>query len=555
MLDSRHKELVKQGDKLFSGRSGLESLWQEIAEHFYPERAMFTATHSLGDEFADHLTTSYPIIARRELGNTFSAMLRPKETPWFFVKAMREDRMAPDDTEGRAWLEWATGLQRRAMYDIESGFVRATKQADHDFAAFGQTPLSMELNRDGDGLLCRSWHLKDVAWAEGYNGRVNTTHRRFKQELRTLNTTFRGDVSPKVKDKVKKDPFAEIECRHIVVPSEEYEGRWRTPYVSVYIDMENQHVMQEVGSWTPIYVIPRWQTVSGSQYAYSPATVAALPDARLIQAMTLTLLEAGEKAADPPTVATREAVRSDLDTRAGGVTWVDSEYDERLGEALRPLNIDRSGLSFGVEMHDRIRVAITEAFYLNKLSMPPAGTGDMTAFEVGQRIQEYIRNALPIFEPVETDYNGELCEQTFEILLRNGAFGPPQTIPESLQGEETTFRFESPLSQMAERQKGQEFMEAKAITLDTAQFEPGAAAMLDAKTALRDVLTGIGTPAKWLRSEEQVAAIEQQNLEAAQQTAQLGILREGAAMAKDLGAAAQAGAGAVETLSPEQAPA
>jgi hypothetical protein len=48
--------------------------------------------------------------------------------------------------------------------------------------------------------------------------------------------------------------------------------------------------------WTGFYRIPRWQTVSGSQYSYSPATVAALPDARLIQAMTFTLLEAGEKA-------------------------------------------------------------------------------------------------------------------------------------------------------------------------------------------------------------------------------------------------------------------
>jgi hypothetical protein len=61
----------------------------------------------------------------------------------------------------------------------------------------------------------------------------------------------------------------------------------------------------EPASWSLIYVIPRWQTVSGSQYAYSPATVAALPDARLIQAMTLTFFEAGEKATNPPMVGYR----------------------------------------------------------------------------------------------------------------------------------------------------------------------------------------------------------------------------------------------------------
>lgn len=31
-----------------------------------------------------------------------------------------------------------------------------------------------------------------------------------------------------------------------------------------------------------------------------------------------------------------EAIRSDIDLRARGITWVDSQYDERLGEVLRP---------------------------------------------------------------------------------------------------------------------------------------------------------------------------------------------------------------------------
>jgi hypothetical protein len=552
-MEQRQRRLIEQGDQLFAKRSPLMSLLQEIGDHFYPERAMFTATKSLGEEFADHLTTSYPVIARRELGDTFSSMLRPKDASWFFVKAAREDRMAGDDTDGRGWLEWATGVQRRAMYDIQSGFVRATKEGDQDFAAFGQAAISIELGRGGDTLLYRCWHLRDVAWRDGYNGRIGPVHRKWKPTIVDLKAAFGGKVSPKVDEKLRTAPFEEIECRHIVVPSEEYEGKWRTPYVSVYIDMTHEHVIEEVGSWTPIYVIPRWQTVSGSQYAYSPATVAALPDARLIQAMTLTLLEAGEKAADPPLVATQEAVRTDLDTRAGGVTWVDSEYDEKLGAALRALDIDRSGLQFGVDMHDRVRVAIHEAFYLNKLNMPPAGQGDMTAFEVGQRIQEYIRNALPIFEPVENDYNGGICEQTFEMLLRNGAFGRPQDIPESLQGQEIAFRFESPLSQMSERRKGQEFMEAKALVLDTAAFDPSVMPILDATTALRDVLKGIGTAAKWIRSEEQVAASLQAQQQANEATGMMAAMTQGSEIAKNLGSAAGGAAKAIGTIVPEGA--
>lgn len=106
--------------------------------------------------------------------------------------------------------------------------------------------------------------------------------------------------------------------------------------MSIFYEEDSKSILEEVGSYTKIYTIPRWQTVSGSQYAYSPATVAAISDARLIQSMTRVLLEAGEKAVTPPMLAVTEAIRGDISVYAGGITAIDSQYDERLGEVLRP---------------------------------------------------------------------------------------------------------------------------------------------------------------------------------------------------------------------------
>lgn len=516
------KKLVERGTKLFTKRSSIMSLWQDIADNFYPERAQFTYSRDIGDEFASHLNSSYPIMVRRELGNAFSAMLRPRSEEWFSISVDNDDEL---DTAGKEWLEWASGVQRRAMYDRLSGFVRATKEGDNDFAAFGQCVLSREIDWKEQVLLYRCWHLKDVAWTEKYNGQLGEVHRKWKPEIGYLKKRFKS-LHRSIAS--CKDDFKEIECRHVVMPTEDYDGKqFRTPYVSLYVDAENDHILEETGSWSKVYTIPRWQTVSGSQYAYSPATVAGLPDARLIQAMTLTLLEAGEMAVRPPLVGVKEAIRSDVQVFAGGITWADAEYDERMGEVLRPLAQDKSALPFGIEMNQDTRQMLASCFYLNKLTLPPADR-EMTAYETGQRIQEYIRSALPLFEPMEVEYNGDLCEGTFDDLMRVGAFSNRE-MPRSLSGQEVRFKFTSPLHDAIERKKGTKFLEAKQLIREAVELDPSTIAALDARKSLRDALFGIGTPAAWVRDEE---VVEQM---AEQQQAQ----QEAEGMAQQIGGAAQ----------------
>lgn len=537
MLHTDAKSLRERGDRLFSQKQTLDSRNQDIADHFYPERADFTVVRDIGEDWADHLTTGYPSMVRRDLGNSLGSMLRPKGQEWFHIRADRSER---EDHEAKKWLEWASGLQRRAMYDRMSMFTRATKEADHDFATFGGAVISTEINRRDNALLYRCWHLRDCAWAEDSYGQIGEIHRNWKPTVSELCGYFGDKVHPKITERKAKEPHAKVTVRHVVVRGDDFPGVTnRHPWVSLFMDCENDHLLEQRGSWTQIYTIPRWATLSGSQYAYSPAALIALPDARLLQAMTLTLLDAGERAANPPMIGVSEAIRGDLNIYPGGFTAVDAEYDERLGEVLRPLVQDKSGLPFGMELTDRTSGMLREAFYLNTLSMPPSGGPEMTAFEVGQRVQEYIRNALPLFEPMENDYNGALCDITFETLMRDGAFGPPDDIPESIRGSDVKFEFESPLATMIERQKGQKFLEAKAMIAEATAVDPSAVKIMDFKTTLRDVLTGIGAPAKWLRSPEDIEAAEAAEQEQAQAAQLLATMQQGADVAATLGQASQ----------------
>lgn len=531
------KQIIRQGGELFSKRGSLLSLWQDISLNFYCERADFTVNRTLGEDFAGHLTSSYPIIVRRELGDAISGMLRPKGQPWMTISIDRDDRL---DNAGRKWLERSTKIMLRAMYDRQSQFVRSTKEGDQDFASFGQCVISKQIQWDQQALLYRNWHLRDVAWCENASGMIDEVHRTWEPTARVLERTIgKKNLHASVIKKLEKDPYQTVKCRHVVMPAEYASKQVRTPYVSMWIDIENNHLMREEGSNDLIYIIPRWVTVSGSQYAYSPATVAGLPDARLIQAMTLTLLEAGEMAVRPPMIATKDAIRDDVSLYAGGITWVDAEYDERLGEVLRPVLQDKSGLPFGVEVEQDRRQMLATAFYLNKLTMPPSDR-EMTAYETGQRIQEYIRQALPLFEPMETEYNGSLCEMTFNDLMRVGAFGPARDIPQSLRGESVQFKFESPLHQAIERQKGTKFMEAKGLLLEAAQLDPGSVTTVNARVALRDALNGIGIEAKWLRDEEEVEQKAAELEQAQQAQAMMAQLQQGAEAGEQVGKAGKA---------------
>lgn len=526
--------LLKQGNQLFEKRSPIMSLWQEIGDLFYPERADFTSSRNIGAEMAANLTTSYPIIARRDLGNAFGSMLRPSTKEWFHARTKRPDKVT---TLGKQWLEWLNTLTKNVMYDGRAQFARATSQGDHDFAAFGQCVISVEMNPTIDGVLYRCWHLRDVAWMEDVTGKVTTIHRKWKPTAIDLVNLFPKTVHSKVKDCLQKEPYREFEVRHVVMPSSQYEQmeggkKIRQPFVSIFIDVENDHELQCIGSWIPIYAVPRWSTVSGSQYAHSPAVVAGLPDARLIQQITAVLLEAGEKAVTPPMIGVQEAIRGDMSVFAGGVTWVDAAYDERLGEVLRPLTQDKSGLNFGMEMMQDIRHQLADAFYLSKLNLPPTGGPDMTAYEVGQRVQEFIRNALPLFEPMESSYNGAICDMTVELIVRN----TPEvrnSVPKELQDQDIDFSFESPLRDAIEKIKVGQFLEASQILATAVQLDPSISLMLDNKKATRDVL-GAVIPSAWLRTEADVDAMAKQQQQQQQTQQLLATMQAGADVAKTI---------------------
>ena len=507
----------------FTLQAPIKSLWQTLADNFYPERADFTITRNVGQEFSDQLVDSYPLLIRRDLGNSLSAMLRDGD--WFKM-GVRDDL---PDYAGDYWLQQSTKMLKRIMYRRTAGFVRASKEGDHDYVTFGQCVKSVEINKLHNGLLFRCWHMRDCAWFEDENGQVCGLFRKSKMTRRDMISYF-GDanVHKNVAQNADKEPFTEVDAMHMCIPSKMYgddQIEAKHPYVSIWIDTANKHIIEERGINHKMYVVPRFQTIAGSAYAYSPATTVGLSDSRTLQAMTFTLMEAAERYARPPLIATAKVVRGDIDLSSDGITWVDEEYDQRTGAALAPIKQDRGGFPIGAAERERVAETLSSAFYQNQMSLPDKS--NMTAYEVSEYMKQFRRVNLPLFAPIEAEDNGQICELAFEVAMANNMLGSPYDIPASLRGRDVEFTFESPLTASENEEIAQRYAQTREMLAGAIELDPNIGYDIDLSAAIRDAVTGIGAPITWLRDPEQVEAMkqEQQATQLAQQAMEAGAVQ------------------------------
>ena len=124
----------------------------------------------------------------------------------------------------------------------------------------------------------------------------------------------------------------------------------------------------------------------------------------------------------------------------------------------------------------------------------------MTAYETAERVKEYIRRALPLFEPIEVEYNSGLCELTFETANALGIFGAFDGMPQSLRRAEHRLAVRQPAAVGDRARQERAVRRLRAAPGAGAQIDPLVTHDFDIDTAFREALAGVA-PAKWIRPE------------------------------------------------------
>jgi hypothetical protein len=501
-MRERAKKWKARGDQLFTEKDSFNALFQAQAEIFYPERADFFGDRAYGDERYDGIFTSVPQRMRRDMANNLGAMLRPRGKEWFKCVVRPDALMEPKPH--KQWLERSTRTLRNIVYYAPANFTRAMAEGDNDYVCFGNAIIRHTYNQDRTGLLFSCVHLKDCAWAENHEGQVDELHDRMNLTLKQAVGLFGKDNLPKEwRDKCDEHPEQKVKVQRCVAPLELYDyekgerPRKQAKYLSIYMACEVDEKEAGLGegyfNWFP-YLVRRWMTVSGEAYGRSPCAGVALADARTLNVAQQALLKSVEWKVDPPKVAAHDAVVGEINLRAGAITYYDATA---MGDGNRKVieNLESGDPRFGIELTDRLQLAIGRSFFQDLLKLPEK---QMTAYEAGKWIEEYVRSAAPVFEPMEAE-NATLMDGVFERSAEQGAF---EEAPEPLQGAGINFEFETPLSQAYRELRAQQASQLVTDMAVQAELSPDSLDNIDWDEVTRGRMETL--PTDWARDPELV---------------------------------------------------
>jgi len=190
----------------------------------------------------------------------------------------------------------------------------------------------------------------------------------------------------------------------------------------------------------------------------SPAMV-ALPDVKMINLMSKTIIQAAQKMIDPPLLVPDDGFLLPIRTQPGGLNF----YRSGSRDTITPLQTG-ANIPIGLNMEEQRRAAIRTAFFVDQLLS--GNQPNMTATEVIQRQEERMRVIGPVLGRLMNEMLRPLIDRAFALMLRADTLAVP---PEILQGMDIDIEYVSPLARAQKSSSVNGVMRALEILMPLSQ--------------------------------------------------------------------------------------
>lgn len=499
-------DIFKRFDSLQTSRGVWESHWEEIAERVLPRSAEFTGEREPGDKRTEKLYDATAALALERFAAAVESLLTPRGAKWHTLKTT--DLALNRDPAVRLWFDQIADTMFHYRYRPKANFAGQTHESYMSLGAFGTGPLFVDEDPDR-GAIYRACHLADVFIAENEHGMVDTVFRRFEVSARQALRMFEdGDLSDDLRKCAQDKPDERVKLLHVVMPRTDRDptrgGRQNKAWFSGYYEVKTKNMIEEGGFDTMPYIVSRYVTGPRETYGRSPA-MTILPDIKMINEMSKTVIRASQKVVDPPLLIADEGVLFPINSNPGGATF--ARMDGRSMAPIQPLNTG-ARVDIGLEMMEQRRRVINDAFLVTLFQIL-VETPQMTATEVLQRAQEKGALLAPTIGRQQTELLGPLIEREFDILGSQGLLPPPPPVLMEAGGEYEV-EYVSPLSRAMKAEEGVGILRTLEMVQPIAAVDPGVMDNFDTDEITRILADTNGAPQRILRDPDQIAASRDQ---------------------------------------------
>jgi hypothetical protein len=532
MSDEFVKSLVQRSNSAFRSteRNNQDQLWTLIAEYMLPNQSgIFLGAEAPGEKKTRRLFDSTAIQANHDLAAAVHATLTNPATQWSRLRY--KDDSLNNNADAVAWLQ---DTNRRIHESLnESNFDTQASKNYQAFTSLGTMALFQEQSDPEmsgfSGFKFNAWHLSEVSFSEGLDGKVDTVFRKFKMTARQALERWGNKVSEDLQRVAEDKPDKEIEFLHVILPRKPEQVKLNDaglappksrPFASYYIERKADSIVEESGYYEFPCYITRWQTMPGEIYGRGPGHI-ALPDVRTLNKVKELGLHAINKAINPPILANQRGILGALDLRPNQLTVVKDINGIR--EMVPQARYDVT--NFAVT---DLRDSIKNIFFLDKLLLPPrTETGEMTAFEVQQRAEQMQRVFGPTLSRLNSEFLTPLIIRSFKMMLRGGALAQLPPILQE-QGISVDIAFVNPLARSQQIEDVGSIQQWVQNIGGLAQMKPEVLDYIDADGIAKHTAKILNVPEMAITDDE---VVQQQRQQRAEQQAQQQQLETGIGMA------------------------
>lgn len=513
------KAFNKRLEALRSERSTFIPQYRELSDYILAHRGRFlTSDRNKGYKRNTKQINNSARLSARTLASGMMSGITSPARPWFRLSTGEDD--LDNNQAVKAWLHQVQAV----MYKVfsQSNTYNSLHQLYSELGVFGTG--AMGIFQDFENVIwCRPYTVGSYMIGLNSQNISDTLYREYEISVAQCIKQFGEDnVSNHVLQQWKKgNTEAWVKIVHAVEPNDDRDGmsplakdkKWR----SVYYEANRGNgvadkFLRESGFDEFPIVTPRWDVTGEDVYATDCPGMTSLGDVKALQLMERRKYQAIDKIVNPP-LQGPSSLKNKIN---GGVVGPnDTVFHDEVGNGLRSIYDYRPDVNaIKAEIMDtegRIQRGFYEDLFL---MLAQTDRRQMTAREVAEKHEEKLLMLGPVLERLHTELLDPLIDRTFSILQQNGVLPLP---PEELQNRELNVEYVSVLAQAQRLVATGAVDRLIGFTGQVAAIWPEARNKVDISRAIDEYGESLGVDPAIIRSNDDAAALTQQQAEAAAQ--------------------------------------